>query len=277
MSVNEKVKIPIIENVLVDMPNEEYHSIKEYISASQIKDLLSNPYVFFNPVEKEQKKAFDIGSAIHCLILEPEKFEKEFTVAPKVDKRTKEGKEQYLQFLNKHGFKTILESDEFDNLIELQKSVLQHPEVVTLLKNGVSEMSYFKTLENGIKIKVRPDRYRADINTIIDIKSCINASPDAFKRDIANYKYYVQAAHYIDTLQANKFIFLAVEKKPPYMVGIYELTEEDLNRGRELIAKALRISKQGHKYKRPIYKSSDGKAIQTLVMPNYIYYENEGE
>ncbi len=275
MSKNEVVKIPIIENKLIDMPNEQYHSIRDYISASQIKDLLKNPYEFFHPTPQEPKKAFDIGSAIHCLILEPQEFESEFAVAPKVNRRTKAGKEEWENFVSENAGKIILDSDEYDNLIELQKAVLGHKEVVNLLKNGVSEMSYFKTLPNGIKVKVRPDRYRADINTIIDVKSCNDASPDAFKRDIANFKYYIQAAHYIDTLGADNFVFLAVEKKPPYMVGLYTLTKEDLDRGRELIKKAFEISKQGHKYKKPIYKAKNGDVIQTLVLPNYIHYSNE--
>lgn len=272
MSTNEfKIK----ENELIDMPNEIYHSHREYISSSQIKDLLKNPYLFFNPVEKEHKKEFDIGSAIHSLILEPENFVNEFAVAPGIDKRTKTGKASWTKFIEENNGKIILESKDYDNCIEIQKNVLKIPEVVRLLQNGVSEKSYFSTLEDGTKVKVRPDRYRPDINTIIDLKSCRDASPDAFKRDIANYKYYVQAAFYLDVLKADRFIFLAVEKTAPYMVGIYELTNEDLDRGRELIQRALFISKQRDKYTKPLYTGAAGTALQTLTMPNYIYYDNE--
>lgn len=265
----------IVENTLIDMPNEEYHSKRDYISASQIKDLLKNPYQFFHPQPQEHKDAFDIGSAIHCLLLEPENFERDFAVAPKVDKRTKAGKETWMQFVKDSEGKIVLKSEDYDNCIEIQKSTLAIPEVVNLLINGVSEKSYFTTLQDGTKKKVRPDRYRSDINTIIDVKSCRDASPDAFKRDIAYYQYYVQAAYYIDVLGAKDFIFLAVEKQPPYMVGIYDLTKADLDRGRELISKALFTATQPEKFKTPLYRGANGNALQTLVMPNYIHYDNE--
>ena len=277
MSVNDLPNkiLHIKENKLIDMPNEEYHSHREYISASQIKDLLKNPYKFFHPVEQEHKKAFDTGSAIHSLLLEPENFKNEFSVAPRCDKRTKKGKEDWQKFLDESKGKIVLESADYDNCIKIARSTLNIPEVVNLLKNGVSEKSFFITQEDGTKMKVRPDRYRADINTIIDVKSCRDASPDAFKRDIASYQYYVQASYYIDTLGADKFIFLAVEKTAPYMVGIYELTREDLDRGRELIKKALATSKQPEKYTKPLYVGTNGEAVQTLTLPNYIHYDNE--
>jgi exodeoxyribonuclease VIII len=264
----------IIENELIDMPNKEYHSHRDYISASQIKDLLKNPYLFFHPQPQEDKYVFNIGSAIHCLILEPHKFNDEFAVAPKCDKRTSKGKEDWNNFIEENKDKIILESDDFDNLIELQKSTLAIPEVVKLLKNGVSERSFFTTLQDGTKKKVRPDRLRDD-NIIIDVKSCRDASPDVFKRDIATYKYYVQAAYYIDVLGAKEFIFLAIEKTPPYMVGIYVLTPEDLDRGRELIQKALTLSNQPEKYTKPLYTGKNGEVIQSLKLPAYIHYDDE--
>lgn len=274
IDIEEEIKGKIIENELLDMPNKEYHSHREYISASQIKDLLKNPYLYFHPQPQEDKYVFDIGSAIHCLILEPHKFNDEFAVAPKCDRRTVKGKQDWNDFIESSKDKIVIESSDFDNLIELQKSTLAIPEVVKLLKNGVSERSFFTTLADGTKKKVRPDRLRDD-KIIVDVKSCRDASPDAFKRDIATYKYYVQAAYYIDVLGAKEFIFLAIEKEPPYMVGMYYLPPEDLDRGRELIQKALNNSKQPQKYSKPLYTGTNGEVIQCLKSPAYIHYDDE--
>lgn len=262
----------IIENELIDMPNEEYHSHREYISASQIKDLLKNPYLYFHPQPQDQKYVFDIGSLIHTLILEPEKFEEGYILSPKYNKRTINGKKDWVKFKENNQDRIIIEPDDFENCIALQKAVLDIPEVISILKGGVSEKSYFKTLEDGTKVKVRPDRMKNE-RVCIDVKSCVNASPDAFKRDIAKYGYHIQAAHYSDTLGLNKFIFLAIEKKPPFMTGIYELTNADRDLGRDLIKRALLISKQPEKYKYPIY-NVDSKLI-TLALPNYVHYQNE--
>jgi len=264
----------IVENKLIDMPNKEYHSHREYISCSQIKDLLKNPYLFFNPPPHEDKYVFNIGSAIHSLILEPEKFDSEFAVAPKVDKRTAKGQKEWADFVAANEDKTILTEEDFYNCIELQKSVLANPDVVKLLRNGVSEKSYFTTLEDGTKVKVRPDRLRDD-NIIVDVKSCRDASPDAFKKDIAKYGYHIQDAYYSDALNAKAFIFLAIEKEPPFMVGIYVLSPADKELGRTLYKKALKISKQPEKYSKPLFIGGDGEVIQTLTLPNYVHFQNE--
>ncbi len=264
----------IIENQLIDMPNKEYHSHREYISCSQIKDLLKNPYLFFHPQPHEDKYVFDIGSMIHTLILEPHRFELEYAVAPKCDKRTIKGKADWKKFNEENQDKIIIEEADFYNCIELQKSVLAIPDVVKLLRNGVSEKSYFTTLEDGTKVKVRPDRLRDD-NIIVDVKSCRDASPDAFKKDMAKYGYHIQDAYYSDALRAKAFIFLAIEKTAPYMVGIYVLSPADKELGRSLYKKALRISKQPEKYDKPLFIGGDGEVIQTLTLPNYVHYTNE--
>lgn len=270
-----KQEFKIKENELLDMPNALYHAQTHYIGASQIKTLLKNPYEFFHPSYKEPSDAMIMGSVVHSLVLEPDKFTEDFAVAPQVDKRTKEGKYTWQKFTIENEAKQVISSDTYDKAIEIQQSVFQVDEVSKLIKGGVAEKSLFKTLECGTKVKVRPDMYRDDIKLIIDLKTCRDASPDDFKKDIANFKYYIQAAHYIDTLGAKEFVFLAVEKEPPYMVGLYTLTAEDLDRGRELIQKAYSISRYPEKYQKPLYKDKGGNAVQTLVLPNYIHYESE--
>ena len=263
----------IIENELIDMPNEEYHSHRDYISASQIKDLIKNPYKFFHHRPQEPKYVFDIGTAIHLAILEAHKFNDEVAVAPECDRRTAKGKQIWNDFQESSKGKIILKSEDFDMIMELQKSTLSIPEVQELLKDGVSEMSYFKTTPKGTKMKVRPDRL-TKYNVVIDVKSCRDASPDAFARDCAAYMYYVQSPYYKKVLGCDRFVFLAIEKTYPYMVGIYEISQEDEDKGWELIVKALKTSKEPEKYKTPLYKAKDGEVCQTLQLPNWIHYIN---
>lgn len=40
------------------------------------------------PVDTEKLKALDMGTALHCLLLEPEEFDKRFIVAPQFNLRT---------------------------------------------------------------------------------------------------------------------------------------------------------------------------------------------
>jgi len=276
--IPSETKEGVKENQLIDMPNEEYHSHDEYLSTSQIKILLKKPYLYFNPQPQEHKYVFDIGSMIHTLILEPEKFVLDYAVAPKCDKRTAKGKKDWLEFNEKNKDKIVIKSEDFDNCIALQKAALSVPEVVSLLKGSVSEMSYFITDKDGIKKKCKPDSFKVNKNSkriILDVKSCEDASPDAFKRDIAKWGYHIQAPHYLDVLDGDRFVFIAIEKKPPYMTGIYDLPPEDLDLGRDLIKKAIAISKQPEKYKYPLY-NVESKII-TLKLPNWVHYDNEND
>ena len=54
-----------------------------------------------------------------------------------------------------------------------------------------------------------------------------------------NFKYHLQAAHYLQGTGAKRFIFVAVEKVFPYSVGVYELSPHFIERGYELQEKAL--------------------------------------
>ena len=76
----------IKEGIYFDLPIDQYHA-DPAISSSGIKLLLKNPQKYWdksamNP-EKESADtdALRVGKAMHCLLLEPEKFEDEFICA----------------------------------------------------------------------------------------------------------------------------------------------------------------------------------------------------
>lgn len=67
---------------------------------------------------------------------------------------------------------------------------------------------------------------------IYDFKTAENASPEGARRAAENYGWDVQAAHYIDTVEAatgerRAFRFIVQEKEPPYEVGVYELHDAE--------------------------------------------------
>jgi exodeoxyribonuclease VIII len=120
-------------------------------------------------------------------------------------------------------------------------------------------------------MKCRPDAIIGPLNLIIDLKTTDDASPKAFGRSAMKYRYDVQAAFYIDLYEAHYnckcegFIFIAVEKTPPFGVGVYVIEDEDIERGRV-------------KYKPDLERWREAKAnnkwtgytgINKLEMPNY--------
>lgn len=259
--------------------NADYHGDKTHLSASGVKKLLENPYGFLNPVDKSTNNML-LGSVVHKLILEPDTFHEEFVVMPEFNRRTKDGKAAYDEFMECNQDKDCITKDMHDQAVAMSEAVLNQKEIKDLLfSNGVAERSVFGEID-GVKVKCRPDYYREDMGLIVDLKTTADASPDAFVRSIANFGYFIQDPFYRDTMKSvglpvNKFVFVAVSSVEPYMVGVYELTPQDIDFGRDMYQKAFEIYKDLDSYKRPIFLGKEKEVVQTLVLPNYIYYKGQ--
>jgi exodeoxyribonuclease VIII len=226
----------------------EYLGKKDHISASDIKNFLKSPkYYYWNKylkTEKEDGRHFAIGSAIHELILEPQLFLSNYIVMPKVDKRTKDGKLQYEQFMIEAQSKTMLDSDEMVMITEMVKNATDNKTFMALLENSHRELSAYLTDEKtGLKLKVRPDILPQTKSTIIDIKSCIDSSPKKFKGDVYSYGYSLSAAYYCDLLKRENYIFAAIEKSQPYQTSLYALSDEMMEYGRQQYRMGLDLLK----------------------------------
>ena len=94
--------------------------------------------------------------------------------------------------------------------------------------------------------KIRPDKLPGN-GICVDIKTTDDASPEGFSKSCANYGYHIQAAFYLEGLtritgeQHDTFVFIAVEKTPPYGIGVYYASHDFIAKGRELMGKALDI------------------------------------
>ena len=84
------------------LSNKKYRSM-EGVSRSELWTLLSKTpmhFLYESTHPKEDTPALAFGRATHKAILEPETFYDEFVEGIKVDRRTKEGKAVYEEFLS---------------------------------------------------------------------------------------------------------------------------------------------------------------------------------
>ena len=226
----------------------EYLNKKDYIAASDIKRFLKSPSVFyfdkFLKKEKSDERHFSIGSALHELILEPDLFNTNYVVAPKFDKRTKEGKARFEEFtLNSKG-KTVLFEDEMEMVVKMSQNALLNHTLLELMQNSHRELSCYTIDEKtGLKIKMRPDIMSQTKSTITDIKSCVDSSPKKFKNDVYSYGYSISAAFYCDNLKRENYVFAAMEKQEPYQVSLFTLNDEMIEYGRSQYRMALDLIK----------------------------------
>ena len=215
----------------VTMTNEEYHA-KEDISKSDL-DASKKSGIHFEYKKFGQKQkptpAMKIGSAFHALSLEPDLFENEYIYKPDfLNARSKEGKEWKAN--QEEAGKIVLTADDKKQLEGMMQSLNNCAPAKKLLDaTGKAEQSFFWTdKETGLGCKCRPDYLLVDGRTIVDVKTTIDASYKGFLKSISNFRYHVQAGWYLHGLEQatgtrpDRFIFIAVEKSPPYGVGVYE-------------------------------------------------------
>jgi exodeoxyribonuclease VIII len=229
-----------------NLSNSEYHNgpgisksgldrISE--SARKYKDRIDHPENY--PLTEAQKKAFAVGAMMHALVLDPEKFSLEYIVAPTCDRRTKEGKALWAEFEALSEGRQAVSEEMFAIADSCAKAVLSHPVAKGLLDvPGTSEESfYWRDEPEGVLCRCRPDFFQAG-GWIVDLKTTVHASPHDFSKSSANFRYHVQAAYYLDGVEAvtgirpEKFVFVAVEKTAPYEVAVYEATEDFIGEGR---------------------------------------------
>lgn len=268
------------------MTNKDYHAHKA-ISKSDIDLFLQSPKKF--ALKKAGKLASDdspallLGSAVHKLILEPSDFESEFIVEPRIDKRSKEGKVAYSDFLELAFGKEILSPALYEQARAMSNAVLSNKTAQKFLKGGFAERSFFSTYK-GQEIKCRPDYYNEKLGVIVDLKTTTSASE--FAKSVGNFNYHLQAAMYSDILSANGlaakgFLFIVVEKTAPYIVGFYELSANAVEFGRECYQNALDkiIALKAGKLEFPacaeLRVDENGKIeqkiIQTIDLPSWVY------
>ena len=257
------------------IPNAEYHC-GPGISKSGL-DLVHRSPMHYHAVvtaanDRTPTAAQELGTAAHALILEPGVFADSYVLAPKFDRRTKEGKAASAEFDAENEGKICLQPEAWEQLHAMASAVHSHQAAHALLTScpGEAEKSvYWIDATTGVLCRCRPDWWRDDF-IIPDLKTTEDASPEGFAKSMANYRYDVQAAFYMDGIQAatgkrpKSFVFIAVEKKPPYAVGVYVLDSESLELGRAQYQHDLRIFAECERTGEwPGY----GDKIQTISLP----------
>lgn len=242
-----------------DLSSEAYHA-GPGVSKSQLDDIAVNPAIYLwrkhAPVDTDKTAALDMGTALHCLLLEPEQFDRRFIVAPSFNRRTSQGKADEQAFLKDtrvHGV-TIMDAEQGQKLMLMRESVMAHHAARFLLEaDGPCESSiYWHDSETDELCRIRPDKYLTGSPVIIDVKKTSDMS--RFARHIEEFRYHVQAAMYRDGFYqyfgvSPQFIFIVVSEAIDcgrYPVRVFELDEEDLSVGETLFRRDLNTFHQCH-------------------------------
>lgn len=222
------------------IPAANYSRLKLFArSAAHARQAIMHP--------EPPTEAMELGSAVHHAVLEPSIFAAQYVVAPKFDRRTTKGKEGAAAFEAENRGKSILDPDQMAQCLGMSQAVWAHPLCKELLTEvGVSELAALWTDSSGIRCKALLDRVFkfGGWSMVVDLKTTDNAEPWAFGNSVAKYAYHEQAAFYLDGLNQlspgrRRWLWIAVEKEPPYAISIFEPTAEMLEKGRAMVREHL--------------------------------------
>jgi hypothetical protein len=239
---------------------------------------------YFGPRSSETP-AMKVGTAFHTLVLEIEHFDERYFLAPKVDLRTSDGKRRLKDAESENEGKISLSPKDWDMIHEMAESVRSHPLANDLLSNGVAEQTLmWNDKETDVLMKGRIDWINQEYRTVIDLKSCQDASRDHVEKDLWStaFRYNVQASIYTDGAKSVfdseswAFNFVFVEKKPPYGVQIVDLEEKGLSVGRdqyrrniESVIKWYDKAVKALEDNRPMYSGYDEHSV-TMLPPAWL-------
>ena len=230
-----------------NLNNHNYYQDTEYVSNSMLNNLTGkSPEYFRFAMDNPQPStpAMKFGSALHMNVLQPEEFNNNYAIAPKFDKRTKQGKIDYAEFVKTNVFKTVVSEQDYELIEQMTDKLMRDSDAKTMLTEGIKEhIIAWENEEYGVKCRGMLDVYKKEFDIIVDLKTTQDSSYYGFASSVRRYKYYKQAAFYMDAVGAEEFYIVAIEKSPPFSINIIQIGDDLLDEGRELYSRDLEIYK----------------------------------
>ncbi len=228
---------------ILEVDEQTYHRDPDTISVSGLKTLLKSPARFLyeraNP--RPATDAMDTGSVCHELLLHGKDGRIRVLDAydwksPKIRAQRDEIRAQKLIAIHR---------GQLREAARMRQAVLRDPLVAGILATGRPEQSlYWTDPDTDVACRARLDWLRP--NALVDVKTTFygGTDDDALAKTAASMNWPMQAAHYSDgyehiTGERLPFLFLVIEREPPYLTRVVQLSDDDMWAGREKVRTAL--------------------------------------
>ena len=258
---------------LVDIDADEYHKAARdgrYLSSHMLGDFRRAPRLYrrkmTGEIEPADTAALTLGRAVHTLVLEGRaKFDDEFMVSdgpvnPKTGEPFGKTTKSYREWADAQK-RPVVSGADFSFISKLQQVVWCHPVAGLLLESGVSEKT-LRTAYCGEMCQIRMDWFREDYEgrpVICDLKTCDTV--DYFEQDAWKFGYPHQMAFYREVFACAceaalttpgvrpDCYLIAVEKREPFRVAVYKLTdallEQCAHQNEAAVAELMKCQREG--------------------------------
>lgn len=185
-------------------------------SPAHLADLIEN-----GGIESTPDQVF--GSAVHCIVLEPDEFPHRYAVRTEgVSGVTKAGKE-FAAMAEGAGM-TILSATDGRWVEAVARRARFNARLSEWLHRKHETEVSLVWERDGYLCKARADLMVSGLNIIADLKTTTTGSAAGFARQVARFNYHAQAAWYLDgiqrlTGQVWDWWFVVAEKRRPFLVN----------------------------------------------------------
>jgi hypothetical protein len=224
---------------------------------SYLKNILVSPAHY----KASKKRRFfptinmEIGSALHCLVLEgEEEFSKRYVMKPEdIALNTKEGKE----WKAAQTHKTILTNTEKERAWDSVHGMANSLSKLDWFNQDLPDYRKYNELSiyweaDGIECKGRLDRLvdMGDHLLVLDLKTTDSVEYNTFvKKLVGGMNYLFQSAWYSEAASLAydkpcKFVFAAIERTEPWTLALFEISDEMMEEGNRQIKRARQLLKK---------------------------------
>lgn len=241
-SVEQKEAGPKL-GLFTDIEQDDYRAIDALANSDAIM-IENNPadYIWSRnaPTNYSKVQTKDFGTALHCALLEHEKYKDLIFVSSVKGRNTKSFEQEVID----NPDNIVLTADEAEQIDVMVGSVNAHPTAFNWLNSGgINECSVIANdNERNVLLKCRPDKNLIESHGVcLDVKS--TGALDDWRSDkewinpLFKFDYGHQAAFYMHTLslhygfEVTRFVFIAVSTSVAlgrYQVGVFEITKDQL-------------------------------------------------
>ena len=221
---------------------------KGHLSYSSIKYALQDMRLwemYMRGQLKKESDALTFGSMYDCLLFTPEDFDKQFMVlndstkceeiggrAPRMTNKYKAWVKDFQEEADEKGVKLIGEDD-----FQKAKEMIERLKVTGVLQEyliGDYQHEFNKEI-SGVPVRGFLDCLNKDY--ISDHKTTRSLS--SFRYAVRDYGYDIQAYIYCSVLGLDKFYWVAQEKTYPYVIGVYQASDETIANGQAKFDRAV--------------------------------------
>ena len=263
--------------------NAEYHADLTHYSHSMLEVYRRSPalfdaiYISQTIASPPPTPAMVLGSLVHCLVLEYDRFGDTYFIAAGCESRRGKAWAASVEEAERTGLECVLPA-QVQDAKAMAKAIMKHPVAAKLLAlDGVNEQPIrWRWQDDGLRLKCKPDRvitydsHSIDGTFCVELKSSITPTPDEFMRQAYKLGYHRQAAHYAAGCIFNhgwpcNFIYVVVGKDEPHDVFVYQPDDEFLELGSHentITCVAIESSLERNEW-----HAKDQNELQTLSLP----------